>query len=83
MLQSNDIKSSDFKNCLVACKVDLAKVPQIATDLFAKINDAVHKDFRTSHDTLRLVRRYFTVDEFDLVYCIVKCYGITAVDIVD
>ena len=83
MLQSDDPKSSEFKKCLKECKLDLVTVPTLEKMFFNKINSAVHADFRVSNDNLRIVKSWFTPEEFVLANCIVECYGIARVDIVD
>lgn len=83
MLQSRDPKSLEFQKCLREFKLDLNEVPKLATVFFNKINSGVHGDFRASNDNLRIVRSWFTPNEFLLARCIVKCYGIVDIDIVD
>ncbi|XP_066261246.1 uncharacterized protein [Euwallacea similis] len=79
MLQSDDIKCVEIKNCLEKCGLELGQVPQIAVNIFEKINNDVHGDFRQSGDNLYVVTRLFEINELKLIKCIIECYGISHV----
>jgi hypothetical protein len=80
MIDSNDPANCLIKNTLRKYDLNLNNVPRIAVDLFKKINDAVHSDFRVSQDRLLVVERYFTSDELKLVKAIIELYPITDVE---